>query len=340
MAKKQPAGTAVPPALGNSGTNDSRVRTVGGIVPMVPNSVLVENEQRAAREEAQARQNTPIVQNLAKYVADCFQEARSTKENDAEERMFKSLRQRSGKYDPEVLAEIKQQGGSEIFMQISSHKSRTASAWLRDIVSGSGSEKPWGVSPTPIPDLPGDSYGAIVQVVSEQLVELQNSGVVPNDSELMELMTALRDQMYNSMHEEAEERAALMERKMEDQLQEGGWDQAISQFVDDIVVYPSAILKGPVVRNREKLVWVTGENGEYKTEVKPVLSLEIERVDPLNFYPAPHAVTIDDGYMIERHKLTRSSLNALIGAPGYDQRVAGAALHYGVAIEFGLLGIN
>ena len=332
----KPVGGAIPMAGGDT-TNkpDLRGRSLGGVVDVVSNSTLLAREAAAAETAARARQNTPIIQGLAQHVRNCFEEARKAKEQEVEPRMFESLRQRRGEYSPDDLAVIKAQGGTQLYMRLTGHKCRTASAWIRDVLAGTGNDKPWSLDPTPIPDLPTDVYNAIVQVSAERLAELEQAGVVPTQAELMELMSAMRDQVMRSLYEEAQDRAKMMERKIEDQLTEGGWDKALSQFIDDIVVYPSAIIKAPVVRRRPQLRWVKNDNGQSEPVVEDVLTLEAERVDPLNFYHAPFAVTVDDGYTIERHKLTRTSLSSLIGVQGYDS----AAIKQ-VLLEYGKGGLE
>jgi hypothetical protein len=59
-------------------------------------------------------------------------------------------------------------------------------------------------------------------------------------------------------------------------------------------------------------------NGTYDLQVQNTLALEWERVSPFNLYPAPDASTINDGYLIERHKLSRADLHQLIGVDGYS----------------------
>jgi hypothetical protein len=112
--------------------------------------------------------------------------------------------------------------------------------------------------------------------------------------------------------------AERMEVKMTDQLQEGNWSKAFSDFLDDITTFPSAFIKGPVVRKRPKMKWVPGQNGQFKLDVQDQLCLEWERVDPFNIYPAADANDVNDGSLIERHKLQRSDLQALMGVEGYS----------------------
>jgi hypothetical protein len=104
-----------------------------------------------------------------------------------------------------------------------------------------------------------------------------------------------------------------MERRMEDQLLEGGMPAAFDAFLDDITTFPAAILKGPVVRNKNKLGWKQTGPGQYDPDISEQLVLEWERVDPMMCYPSPSSTGIDDGYFIERHKLRQQDLEALIG---------------------------
>jgi hypothetical protein len=46
-----------------------------------------------------------------------------------------------------------------------------------------------------------------------------------------------------------------MERHIRDQLQDGGWDKAFNDFLNDFVTYPAAFIKGPVVRRKKMLKW-------------------------------------------------------------------------------------
>jgi hypothetical protein len=128
------------------------------------------------------------------------------------------------------------------------------------------------------------------------------------------------------MKEAAEKKMHRMKSKMEDQLQEGHYLQAMDAFVDDLVTFPYAILKGPVNRKSKQLTWVPGQDGSFTPECKDVIQPEWERVDPFKAYWAPHATEVDEGYFIEHHQLTRSDLEALMGVEGYDEGAIRAVL--------------
>jgi hypothetical protein len=69
--------------------------------------------------------------------------------------------------------------------------------------------------------------------------------------------------------------------------------------------------------------------------VKTTLCLEWERADPFNVYPAPWARTINDGPLIEKHKMTREQLTELIGVEGYDEGAIRKVIE-----QYGSTGLN
>ena len=99
---------------------------------------------------------------------------------------------------------------------------------------------------------------------------------------------------------------------------EVNWTEALIDFIPDFVTYPAGIIKGPVMKQRDELVWEQAEQGLSVATVKPVIKKYYECVSPFNIYPAPSSIDIDDGYLIEKHTLTRADLVELKGVKGYD----------------------
>jgi hypothetical protein len=290
--------------------------SVGGILPIMSLKAVQEEQKRAS----DLQQAQPLITGIAAYIKQQFSIARQAREQTVEQRMFKSVRQRRGEYDPDKLQKIRDQGGSEIYMMITSNKCRGAAAWLRDVLLGSGSDKPWTLKPTPSPSLPPEVLEELRQravMELQQFMMLTGQQVPP--TELRKFLTGLREEFYNSLYEEARHKVEGMERKMEDQLVEGGFINALDQFLDDITTFPAAVMKGPVVRNKNKLQWKQTGPGQYEPDVEETLVLEWERVDPFMCYPSPTSTGIDDGYFIERHKMRQEDLEALIGVEGYDE---------------------
>ncbi len=286
------------------------------LIPVRTASQL-EEDARQANTKQQAR---PLMQSLAAHVHDRWSEAKDARV-DIERRMADNLRRRRGEYDSQKLAEIRSYGGSEIFLGITSVKCRAAVSWLRDTLLGQGLDRPWQLEHTPVPDLPPDVQQALQMQMAQQLFVQYQQGIPPDPQALVEQAKQMKDQATREEREVAKQRVERMSTKIEDQLVEGGWPESLSQFLDDIVTFPTAILKGPVARNRKRLQW----SGQ---ELVPedVVGLEWERIDPFMVYPAPWAANINDGYLIERHRLTREALQAMLGVEGYDDTAIKAVL--------------
>ena len=274
----------------------------------------VADMEAEAKSRSDELQNQEYIQGLAAHARTRWEESRDAKQ-DLEERMLQCVRQRNGEYDPDVRAEIEEQGGSDIFVQLTSVKCRAATSWLRDTLLGTGNDKPWAIEATPQPELPEEVLQSLQAQLSTEIMNvMQQTGQMPSEEELRQIALSMKDAAMNLTKEEANERVKRMELKMEDQLLEGNWFKAFNEFIDDIVTFPFAAIKGPVKRRRKVMKWEGGALVP-KEEIKN----EWERVDPFNLYWAPWAWDINDGYVIERHRMTREDLQSLIGVPGYNE---------------------
>ena len=293
------------------------VGTLGGVVPVKSLSAVLAEEAAAA----QARQpvgNEPLISSLAELIRSHWRLAKQAKEP-IEREMLSAVRARRGEYDPDKLASIRRQGGSEIYMMLFANKARQLKALLYDVLVGSGSEKPWTLEPTPSPELPPSEVSQIVQAVYEETVQAEMMGVPVSLDDVRRRMLDMKAAVENRIDEQARAEAKRAEREIEDIMVEGGWLEAIDAFIDDLAVFKTAILKGPVVRMSNELKWVPGPDGTVQPRVTRAPKVHFDRVDPFNVYPAPWATSVHDAFLIERHKLSRSALNALIGVEGYSE---------------------
>lgn len=258
------------------------------------------------------------VQGLAAHVRKAWETNKKAKDG-VEQRMLKSLRQRRGEYDPEKLEILREQGGSTIYMMLTSAKCRAASAWIRDVFLSQSSEKPWMLDATPVPELPPEVMTGLYQ---ESVMEVQQAlqmGLVATPEAVRSMLEEKKSQALEATRESAKKTIELMEREMEDQLVEGDFHTALNQFLDDLVTFPAAFMKGPVVRRRKTMQWVQGMDGTWGMDVQDELRPEWERVDPFDIYPAAYASSINEGDLLEHHRLSRSELNSLIGVDGYSE---------------------
>ena len=284
--------------------------------------------QAEERKQTELTQQQPVITGLAGHVKKCFDAAYQAKQNTVETRLLQCVRQRRGEYDPEILAEIKKAGGSEIYMMLTGNKCRAAASWIKDVLFGTKDESPWDIEPTREPELPPSFLPEISAKAAQEamMFEMQLGMPVVTPDRMKEFVTRVRDEIMAEIRERGEEIMARMRSKMEDQLQEGGYNEALSAFVDDLVTFPYAVMKGPVPRKVKDLKWVPTVEGDFQIDVKDVIRLHWDRVDPFMIYWAPHATNVDDGFVIERHRLTRGSLQELHGVEGYDAGAINAVL--------------
>ena len=298
------------------------------IIPVASASKL----EKEALKKNEKKQLRPLIQGLASHVHKRWVVMRDHKQEEIEDRLTETARARNMEYPPEKMAEIQAQGGSEIFMGIVSTKCRTATAWLRDTLLGTGTDKPWSIAPTPIPDVPEDMIDRLESIMQQNLMQFYDQGgaQIPPE-ELQNLASGMKDTAMRELKHEAEKRVDRMEKKMEDQLIEGGYVKSLFEFTNDIATYPYAVLKGPVPRKRKVLKYAAGGG----LEPSEVVRDEWERVDPYKFYWSPWGDDIQNMPVIEIHHLTRADLEAMIGVEGYDEDAVRALLS-----DFGAGGID
>ena len=295
---------------------------------VVNNETLAREEQERTDRALQERQNDSLIVGLVAYLRECWDAARIAK-NPIERIMLKAMRQRNGEYEPEKLQAITSQGGSQVYMMITEVKCRAAESWLRDIMLDQGMP-PWDLNPTTMPDLPPEALSEIDQIFSDRVVQLmQMQGQAPSAEQMAELREMVSQDYRFRLLQEAQNRADRMKHKIEDQFEQGGWGEAFNEFITDLVTYPAAFLKGPVVRRQRVLGYNTAPDGSTIVETTERLGPEFERVDPFRIYPEPGVRNISDGYIFEHHHMSRMELADLIGVPGYDDEAIRKILDVG-----------
>lgn len=277
-----------------------------------------------------ANQLKPAELGLASYVKQCFEEARSARDNVQEtgkksvtDRMLASARQRRGEYDDDKLANIRAFGHSDVFMNVTNVKCRAAESWLRDIL-GATKDTPFLIEPTPQPDLPRDITDAVTTKVKEKIMA---NPEIMSFSEIFQYQDQLETALRSEIKEEAKERTEKMTVRISDIITEGGWENALNDVIHDIVTYPAGFMKGPIFRKKQRIDWVLTEEGEIKSRVGYDVIMEFDRVSPFDMYPSPNSTGINDGYLIQRHRLTRRKLEEMRGLPGYRDDLIEKALN-------------
>ena len=234
---------------------------------VVNNSELAKQEQLASDKALEARQNQPVILGLVGYLRECWDAAKMAKKP-IENEMLRALRQRNGEYENDKLAAIRAQGGSEIYMMITEVKCRAAESWLRDILLDNGTP-PWDLHATPIPDLsPTQSREIQAEFAEKVLRMIEDGGQAPNREEMEQMKETVSQDYRFRVLQAAQQRADRMKVKIQDQFAQGGWEKAFNDFVTDVVTFPAAFVKGPIVRRQRTIGWKTLPNGQ--TVVEPI----------------------------------------------------------------------
>jgi hypothetical protein len=314
-----------------------RVVSAGGLVP-VGNQAFALQQGAESREAAfERKQQQPAVTGLAAFVRNFFTQAQAARQT-VENRMLDALYARRGQYTTEKLQLIAEQRQPAIYMLVASSKMRQIEALLRDVYFGSGNSKPWTVEPTPDPQMPPEVVQTIMQRLAAEIEQAMASGFMPSIEAARERARQMRDEVTADVIEEAQRVAERAERKMHDQMVEGGAIEALDQFITDLATFPTAFIAGPIVRRRAQLKWPEGGG---VPEVVEELTPEWERIDPFDMYPAAWATDMYRDPMVRKHRLTRTDLEALKGTKGFDNDAIDTVLErYGVTGHREMLAVE
>lgn len=256
----------------------------------------------------------PVVLSLSAYVRRCYEEAKTAK-SDVTERLLRAERQRRGVYDPDKLAMIRDTGGSDIFMMLTDIKCRAAESWIKDVMLSTG-EKSWSLKPTAEPEVPDVLRNEIIEAVTIEADQVQSAGIGVNPQSIEKRMEEIHAEVKKRLMEHAKDASMKMERRILDKMQDAKFDSTLSEIIYDFVTFPAAFIKGPMIRTKKVMKW--GSN--WQPKVEEVIVEDFERVSPYDIFPSPNANTCQDGYLIQRHQMTRADIESLRSTPSFDQK--------------------
>lgn len=256
----------------------------------------------------------PVVLSLSAYVRRCYEEAKTAK-SDVTERLLRAERQRRGVYDPDKLAMIRDTGGSDIFMMLTDIKCRAAESWIKDVMLSTG-EKSWSLKPTAEPEVPDVLRNEIIEAVTLEADQVQSAGIGVNPQSIEKRMEEIHAEVKKRLMEHAKDASMKMERRILDKMQDAKFDSTLSEIIYDFVTFPAAFIKGPMIRTKKVMKW----GASWQPKVEEVIVEDFERVSPYDIFPSPNANTCQDGYLIQRHQMTRADIESLRSTPSFDQK--------------------
>ena len=266
-----------------------------------------------------------VSSRLASYVMGCWREAATYKSIEITNELLRCDRMRKGEYEPEVLKTILEIGGSDIYMMIPDIKARAAASWIKDVIASAG-DRPYDLEPANNPELSPQISAMIADFVMVEAEPFLMEGQQVHPDAFRDRMEEVHDMLKLRLREESKQAAGRMSGLIEDQLKAGEFPDALDAFIDDFCTYPTAILKGPVVRKKKALGW--SQDGQ--PVVTDSLVRQTYRVSPYDIYPSPNSKGPNDGYLIERHRLHAKELSEKMGLPGYNAgEIAAALAKYG-----------
>ena len=132
----------------------------------------------------------------------------------------------------------------------------------------------------------------------------------------------------------AQEAALRMEKTIHDQLTDTNAVNVMRNSVFESALLGTGVVKGPFNFYKRVHKWERDENGErvYNPDEKTVP--RIEMVSVWDFHPDPSATSIDDcEYVIQRHRMNRQQLRALIKRPHFNSEAIEECLAKGPNYE-------
>lgn len=258
----------------------------------------------------------PVLAELANFVRSAFNEASTHRQNtNAERDIMRAMRAWNSEYDPEDVAALSIEPGTDVYLPITNLKCRALRSWLHDILVNA-EDKPWTLKPTPDPELPEEALEAVIDALQAEVAQQGES------IDLRARAIYYKDLAQRHTTRLAERATKRMETKIEDTILQGGWRAVFASLMADVAVFPTAFIKGPMVEREYALRWS-------KSKLRRVSKLrhKVKRVHPLDIFPSPSSSTCQDGaYLIERVRLRHSQLHALTTTPGYIEEAVRSVL--------------
>lgn len=269
-----------------------------------------------ATTPAVAQDRVTAMEALGGYVRRVFdRNADHKRSSGIETRLLKCLRMSRCIYSSEELMAFKAVGAPPIYSGIADSKRRAAMAILGEIFSNPG-DKPFTLAPTPKPDVPDHVVAeATVETMKDWLeYVILTNGDFPPPEAVAAYAEKKRDEITEREIEWAKRCAVRMERKVHDQMVEGGWTSAFSEYSDYVCTYGTAIMKGPVPRVRRRKEVVRSKAGTSKYVMRDKIVVEYEAVSPWDIFPSPGAKKIIDGDLCQRVRFTPADLRRFAGS--------------------------
>lgn len=264
-----------------------------------------EREYSAAAERLFAGDDAPMrnpLFGLGSSLIDEFREAEMLRK-EAEDRWLKDLRQYKGQYESGEEANMK---GSKAFMRKTRVKVESVDARLIDLLFPANRERNFSIEATPEPSIPEPLRKRIIAMLTEA-----NQGRQPD-----------RDTIKRAIKAAADDAAAKMGRRIDDQLAESKYRDVAREVLHSGNLFGTGVLKGPLVNRRQRVSYVWDKKtGKFVQQTRSFTTPFLAFVPLWRWYPDMTATRLEDGrYAWEHHRFSRSGLAELATIPSFDKR--------------------
>jgi len=293
-----------------------------------------------------------IMPGLAGYIKSKFEDSENGRRSH-ENRWLQSYKNFRGIYDS--TTQYRDSERSKVFVRITKTKVLAAYGQIVDILFAN-KKFPIVVESTPVPE--GIAKFAHMETPLDQIVEQPDQepedlyGYVGDDRELkpgatsatpLDFLGGMKGKFPDdapikegpSLGGEpqlspAAETARKMEQMIHDQLLDSNAVNVFRHAIFESSLLGTGIVKGPFNYNKKVHKWERDDEGnrEYTPYEKPVP--RIESVSVWDFHPDPSATSIEDcEYVIQRHRMNRQQLRALMQRPHFDKEAVEECLAKG-----------
>lgn len=182
--------------------------------------------------------------------------------------------------------------------------------------------QPFTLQPSPIVDLPPDVAQRLRDAVQQRLPQLiQMAG--GDQNKLMNIIDEFTSATKKYEYEAAERAAERLTTAVRDKLVESDFEKEFNDWLYNYVVYPLAIIKGPIYTVASKRSW-----GTFGLTYSDELVMKVKNISPFDFFPAPKAKDPHTcPYVIERMRVHAGELLDMASSDdGYDIEAIDLAL--------------
>ena len=261
---------------------------------LVPN---VEDISRTPESEVLDRDvhTTAREKTLAEYVYEIFLENEQYAVHQGfHDQMRESWRICRSEYTAGEKAKLKRLGLPEDLCDpVVELRKHIALSQLKEILSSNGNF-PAKLSSTSSPEIPKYITAALLkQILDEMMSIVAETGIEPDEAQAAKFGHDRMAELLNAEREHAHDEIEKLERRVRDCFEEAEFLKAFNLGMEYFTVFGTAFWEGPVPCVRWKNNWKKGSKS--KISRKAAKGIAFRAVNPLDVYPSPDQIDVEDG---------------------------------------------